>query len=131
MKTLKSEFKKIVASTITNKYRKHMSNICHYHRKRSVGSTKIISESSKDYIEEFGMKWGFGSGNNIGCRVYVNTGEVIVWAIIGCKHCTVNSFVFKKSPNEIATNKNLNLIKEMITTSECDYLRANGYSFQN
>lgn len=123
MKEFKKEFRKIIYSTVTRKYRNNISDIRRYDRKRNVGSfnLKINPDiNSDDYVEEFGTRWGLGSGNGIGCRVYPNTKEVQVWANIGVRYSDTLMFKYKETINELISKKEE--IKKMIEDVKSEYL---------
>lgn len=126
----KKEYKKIISSTIVRHYRPFMSDFKRYDRKRVVGilDSKIkIDINHKDYVEEFGVKWGFGSGNNIGCRVYHNQKKVCLWANINSKYYSNLVFKYKKTPDEIILKKKkiINMIEKVLG----DYLYHSGWTY--
>lgn len=128
MKEFKKEFRKIIYSTVTGKYRNNIYDVRRYDRKRNLGTFDINIKpdtSKEDYVEEFGTRWGMGSGNGIGCRVYPNTKEVCVWVNIGARYSDSIMLEYNETIDELISEKEN--IKKMIEGVKSEYFYHQGY----
>lgn len=116
----KKLFKAIISSTILRKHRDKMSDIEHFHRKRSVGIEKIP-------VEEYGVKWGSG---NITLRRYLNDTNTEVFIRIGQFMGSIELNYYDILCDDFIT-PNKDLIKEMIKDVELRWLTDANTNYNN
>jgi len=126
----KSDFRTVVKAFVRK--RKPYTNLIRYNkRKRLLGTYENATGDSTndfDYVEEEDIKWGHGSGNGIGYRVFVNKNKVWAWAQMGARYSNIIELKYNESPDDIKNAKDK--IVNMIHKVENDYMYHTAFGWQ-